>query len=33
MSAGHNGARMPERNLNHEGADLAAGNAHNGFRQ
>jgi hypothetical protein len=24
---------MPQRNLNHEGADLAAGNAHAGFRQ
>jgi len=33
MSAGHSGARMPKRNLNHEGADLAAGNAHAGFRQ
>jgi hypothetical protein len=33
MSAGHSGARMPQRNLNHEGADLAAGNAHAGFRQ
>jgi hypothetical protein len=33
MSAGHDGARMPKRNLNHEGADLAAGTAHGGFRQ
>jgi hypothetical protein len=33
MSAGHSGARMPKRNLNHEGADLAAGTAHGGFRQ
>jgi hypothetical protein len=33
MSAGHAGAGMPKRNLNHGGADLAARTALDGLRQ